>query len=547
MVSRRSCKCSEDSNSLKSAYVQVAIVGVLAFTGPGMFNALSGLGAAGSGDPRVGAIMNSTLYGFFSVVGYFSGAAFSIIGPRMMFMIGGFTYAVYAVCAYFSDKGDWVAALGGTVLGCGAGLFWTAQGAIMMAYATPDEKGLFIRNFWIIFNLGGVFGGILTMFLNMDVSKDTGQANPASYCVFTVVMIAGAALSQILLVSPSEVRRSDDSTVTFKPSSGALEEIKAAALAVTDPFVLKMLPFFFASNWFYTYEFSGFNNMLFNVRTRGLNSGLFWAAQMIGATLLQRVTDHKTWSMQKRGCAGYATNAGFVLTAWVCALVVTYTLACDNGWDKGEGQCYPDPSVTKRQAPCDLGERYEIGCDIDMATFSQYIGPCLAFLLMGMQDSVFQSYCYWLMGAAAGENTSKNVMYAACYKGVQSLGAAVAWSTDLLDEFKYEYQMYTGILLSLLCLIPVYFALSDIVPLEAYGLQANDREASVELTSRVHPENSQMLSPSSQSQPEISQLLSPSSPTESIPSVVVAPPSSDSTDTPRTPHDDDRGFKQFVS
>ena len=287
--------------------------------------------------------------------------------------------------------------------------------------------------------------------------------------------------------------------------------------------------------------------MLFNVRTRGLNSGLFWAAQMIGATLLQRVTDHKTWSMQKRGCAGYATNAGFVLTAWVCALVVTYTLACDNGWDKGEGQCYPDPSVTKRQAPCDLGERYEIGCDIDMATFSQYIGPCLAFLLMGMQDSVFQSYCYWLMGAAAGENTSKNVMYAACYKGVQSLGAAVAWSTDLLDEFKYEYQMYTGILLSLLCLIPVYFALSDIVPLEAYGLQANDREASVELTSRVHPENSQMLSPSSQSQPEISQLLSPSSPTESIPSVVVAPPSSDSTDTPRTPHDDDRGFKQFVS
>lgn len=49
------------------------------------------------------------------------------------------------------------------------------------------------------------------------------------------------------------------------------------------------LLFYLASNWFYTYNFNGFNGHQFNIRTRGLNSAAFWAAQMWAAVRFGQV------------------------------------------------------------------------------------------------------------------------------------------------------------------------------------------------------------------------------------------------------------------
>ena len=433
-------------DNLYKASTQVIIVGFLAFCGPGLFNALSGLGGAGSADTKVAAIMNSTLYAFFTVVGYFSGVFFNMLGPKPLFLFGGLTYAIYAICAYFSDKGDWVGAVGGSVLGIGAGLFWTAQGAIMMAYSNPNEKGAFIRNFWIIFNLGGVFGGVLSMALNW--SNDGGAANPASYFTFIALMILGSVSSVFVLVDPNKVTKNDGAPVVFEKATSAKEEIIAAAKAITDPFVVKMILFFFASNWFYTYEFGGYNSSLFNVRTRGLNSGLFWGAQMIGATLTGFITDKKGWTMRKRGVYAFIWNCLNLLVAWGACFIVNYTITCGSGagkgWDKGEP-----------------------GCNIDLKD-GRYAGLVIVFMFMGMQDAVFQSFCYWLMSAAAGNSITRNVKYAACYKGIQSLGATVAWATDLIPTFKYEHQLYVGTILSVVASIPTYFALDHIIEPEEY-------------------------------------------------------------------------------
>lgn len=51
----------------------------------------------------------------------------------------------------------------GAILGISAGLLWTAQGALMMAYPTEGEKGKYIGVFWAIFNLGGVVGASVAL------------------------------------------------------------------------------------------------------------------------------------------------------------------------------------------------------------------------------------------------------------------------------------------------------------------------------------------------------------------------------------------------
>merc|ERR1712217_951570 len=114
------------------------------------------------------------------------------------------------------------------------------------------------------------------------------------------------------------------------------EEIQAAVQALGDPFIKRNLLFYFASNWFYTYNFNGFNGHQFNVRSRGLNSANFWCAQMVAAFGFGKVLDADAPARTR------ARN-GIVLVA--LSLVVSLGLAlhenrggmCNagTGWDKG--------------------------------------------------------------------------------------------------------------------------------------------------------------------------------------------------------------------
>ena len=64
----------------------------MSFAGPGLFNALQGLGNAGGSDysdPQVAAAMNAMLYASFAV--FMSGCFFNIIGKK---------YVCYAMLCY---------------------------------------------------------------------------------------------------------------------------------------------------------------------------------------------------------------------------------------------------------------------------------------------------------------------------------------------------------------------------------------------------------------------------------------------------------------
>ena len=56
----------------------------------------------------------------------------------------------------------------GAILGVCAGMLWTAQGSLMLAYPTESQKGKFIAIFWSIFNLGGVVGAAVSLGSNFD-------------------------------------------------------------------------------------------------------------------------------------------------------------------------------------------------------------------------------------------------------------------------------------------------------------------------------------------------------------------------------------------
>merc|ERR1712176_746633 len=153
-----------------------------------------------------------------------------------------------------SDSLAWFAILSAAILGVGAGFLWTAQGAITMAYPTEDEKGQYIAIFWIIFNMGGMVGGLIT-FGSEYYASSAGSISAGAYFTFIAIMVLGSVLGFTLIASPYHVRRKDGNRVKFEVSGDIWGELRSVAGLFLDRNMLILSPLIILSNFMYTYEF----------------------------------------------------------------------------------------------------------------------------------------------------------------------------------------------------------------------------------------------------------------------------------------------------
>lgn len=430
-----------------SGYSQIVLIGLLAFCCPGIFNALNGLGKAGGNDASTANAANATLYGCFAVFGFFGGAFFNLLGNKILMVAGGSTYAIYALGIYIAlyvEGAEFIAIIVGAILGFGAGWFWTAQGAMMMAYATPENRGKYIYTFWILFNLGSVFGGTLSMAINWN--QEIQKTNQASYFCFIAIMILGA-LGGLLLADPENVEREDGQKVEFQKSLSAKHEILGALKVSTEKSMLLLSPLFLASIWFYPYEFNAVNGALFTVRTRGFNSALFWSSQMLGSYIIGRLLDRKTSTQKSQAWQGFAAFATVMNFAFILGATLQYTWDDGNSWDKvWDG-------VNKRWIGPFEGREIDIG-DSSKAWF-----PMICLIFYGLGNGMMQSYAYWLMATLAKGATQKAAYYSGYYKGIQSLGACISWLMDLYFPFKPQF--WTCWSLLIVACLPIAFVVRD--------------------------------------------------------------------------------------
>lgn len=293
----------------------------------------------------------------------------------------------------------------------------------MMSYATPDRKGLYIGIFWILFNMGGMLGGILSMAINW--SGETGGLSAASYFAFVAIMMSGA-LGGILLTPSAKVIREDGAPVVFEKAKSAKEEIMGALRVVKDRTMLLLTLLFLASNWCYPYQFNGVNGSIFTVRTRGLNTALYWGFEMLGFYTIGRFLDRKNKSVRRRAYQGLAMAFTCLNVAFFLEAFVQYK------WDDGLWDKHRIPETGKWSDPFE-------GRKVDMTDSSRAAFPMLTYVLYGISDAMIQTYAYWHMGAAAGDDPSLAARYAGYYKGVQSIGAAIPWLLDLLVPYEPQF------------------------------------------------------------------------------------------------------------
>jgi len=283
----------------------------------------------------------------------------------------------------------------------GAGLLWAGQGSIMTSYPTADTKGRYISLFWSIFNLGGVVGGFIPFILNYHSTAES--VNDGTYIAYICFMIFGTFLS-LALLPPSKVVRSDGSKATLsKYSSVSTEALEVLKLFFNWKMLL-LVPASWASKFFYTYQFNNVNGKMFTVRTRGFNNVFYWGAQILGSVAIGFILDFSFQSKKKRGFLGVAIVAVLETAIWGCGLInqLRYT----------------------RDKPLQQLDFIDSG--------AAFLGPFVLYFGYGLLDAIFQTLCYWTIGALADDSQTLS-RYTGFFKGVQSAGSAVAWQTDTLN------------------------------------------------------------------------------------------------------------------
>lgn len=364
-----------------SPEVQLVLVSFVCFLCPGMFNAVSGLGGGGQVDAGDVSDANTALYSTFAVVGFFAGSIANWIGLRLTLSIGGFGYFLYvaALLSYNHNKNVGFLIFAGALLGVCGGLLWCAQGAVMMSYPNEKEKGKFISIFWVIFNLGGVIGSLVSNLpfpihaqadtvqvpLGQNLHSSSGQVNDGTYIAFMVLMAIGFILAWILVDSKYVVRHDNSRVITMRNPTWKSEFLGLINILRTDWYIIFFFPMFFASNWFYGYHFNSVNGAYFNIRTRSLNSLLYWLTQMVGAFIFGQTLDMKYFSRPTRAKINFCFLLAITMGIW--------------GGGYAFQKQYTRETVTATMDWADSG----------------YVGPMFLYIFYGFYDAAFQTCAYW--------------------------------------------------------------------------------------------------------------------------------------------------------
>jgi hypothetical protein len=137
---------------------------------------------------------------------------------------------------------------------------------------------------------------------------------------------------------------------------------------------------FWCSNWFYTYQQNAVNAARFDVRTRALNSLLYYAAQIIGALLLGYALDLERFrrSVRAKSCLAMLYVTTMVIWGGGYAWQNYTRFETDRSLDKVTGL-----PVNPNALPA-----------LDWNS-SGYVGPMFLYFFYGLYDSLWQASVYW--------------------------------------------------------------------------------------------------------------------------------------------------------
>ncbi|KAH6677129.1 major facilitator superfamily domain-containing protein [Halenospora varia] len=308
-------------NFFRGVFWNVTVVGIAAFTAPGLWNAMQSVGAGGQQTPYLVMACNSLLFALMTFTCMTGSILANRIGLKASFIFGTTGYVLYSAALYTNNRYGtvWFLYLGSAACGITAGVFWAAEGAIMLSYPEPESRGKYLA-YWLAYRNGGsILGGAINLAFNY-AGKKTGKLDWRTYIVFVALQCLGPAVG-LLLSSPGKIRRRNGTRVQKIERISDLEEIKALLkLCVRKDFLL-VLPYFLYVTWQLPY-ISAYLSLYFSVRARALASLVSALAQIAATLLFGSFLDYRRLSLRTRAISSYIFMMSLIGACWIWGTVI---------------------------------------------------------------------------------------------------------------------------------------------------------------------------------------------------------------------------------
>lgn len=187
-----------------------------------------------------------------------------------------------------------------------------------------------------------------------------------------ILTLIGAGLA-LTLVNAKDVIRKDGSRVIMMKNPTWASELKGLVdVFITDPYIVMLFPMFFASNFFYGYQFNAINGRRFNTRTSSLNNVLYWTAQMVGASIFGYALDLKQFRRTTRARVSWIVILSFTMAVW------------------GGGYAFQKTYTREQFDPLKVAKP-----PVYDWKSNGYIGAMFLYIFYGVYDAAFQTCVYW--------------------------------------------------------------------------------------------------------------------------------------------------------
>ncbi|KAJ5330182.1 hypothetical protein N7452_010572 [Penicillium brevicompactum] len=277
----------------RKVFFQATVVGICAFLAPGLYNAMQSTGAGGQQTPYLVMAANSVL-GVMMVVTCLSGSLVANrVGLKSALILGTTGYCVYAASLYTSNRygTEWFVYLGATACGITAGIFWAAEGAIMIscAFSIKDES--------LIKNRADKAADPIDS--QRDFSgKTTGKLDWRTFIVFVALQCL-APFAALLLSPADKVIRADGQKVKTAKRIKTIDEFKEILKILIRKDFLLVVPFFFYATFLLSYAGS-YLSLYFSVRARALASLIAALGQITANLFFGSFLDWNRFTLNQR-------------------------------------------------------------------------------------------------------------------------------------------------------------------------------------------------------------------------------------------------------
>ncbi|EKG20940.1 Major facilitator superfamily [Macrophomina phaseolina MS6] len=382
----------------RSTLFQILVVGTCAFTAPGIWSAMNGLGVGGSQSPDLVNAANALLYAFMTVTCFAGPWLTNAIGFRWTLAIGTLGYPLYAAGLYVNNRfgSTWFVYVGAVACGISAGFFWSVEGAIATGYPEQHKRGRYIATWFTFRNFGNIIGGAVSLGINHKINQ-RGKVGYETYIGFIVIQCLGFFFG-LLLSNPEKVQRDDGTRIAAPRGIGWRTELSVMWRLVRSKSILLLTPLFWYFGWIQAYP-GTYLATYFTVRSRALGS---FMAAVVGtfATWLGGSLVDLPWakSRQTRAVATYVLIATCNSATWIWAVII-------------------QNEYRRTNAVLDWGDQSAFGRGFGLYMFER--------ISLGMVEN----YIYWCISNLS-DSPGDQIRYSSLLRGIETAAVAVGFGVQ---------------------------------------------------------------------------------------------------------------------